>query len=174
MMRHELGWPGPGVTPAVHLEDEAEPIGHIITVLSKAPRHSKVPEMRHVVQRTNDPARRREDALKLLSETYYQQPQDFSDLLTATFPPGSPGAAQIRAARRVRLVFDAYRQRYELVCQVWQLARHHPGYQATWWHNAMFNPTLPRDTVILGFEPDWPLSTASPDPRPQYPAAETY
>lgn len=170
MMRDEMGRPGAGVMPALHLGDAAEPMGHVITVLSKAPGHGLVPEMRHIVQRTNDPARRREDALKLFSEMYYQRPREFSDLLTATFPPDSPGAAAIREAGRVRLVFEAYNQRFDLACRVWRLAEHHPSYQSTWWHNALFNPALPADTVILGFEPDWTASSAEPDPRPSPPA----
>ncbi|HUF56891.1 MAG TPA: hypothetical protein VMM55_10075 [Thermohalobaculum sp.] len=168
IMREELGRPGPGIMPAVRLQDEAEPLGHLITVLSKLPQHSKVPEMRHIARRTMDPARRREDALKLMSEMHYQRPDEFSDLLTATFPPRSPGAAKLRAAERVRLVFEAYRQRYDLAARVWRLAEHHPSYQSTWWHNVLFNPALPRGTVILGFEPDWSASSADPDPRPRH------
>ena len=166
MMREGLGRPDAGIVPEVYLGDEPEPLGHVITVLSKLPQHSKVPEMRHIARRTMDPARRREDALKLLSEMHYQRPDEFSDLLTATFPPESEGAARIRAAERVRLVFEAYRQRYDIAARVWRLAEHHPSYQATWWHNVLFNPTLPRGTVILGFEPDWAASSADPDPRP--------
>lgn len=166
MMRDEMGRPGEGIMPALYLPGHDEPMGHLITVLSKAPGHAQVPEMRHIAQRTNDPARRREDALKLFSEMYYQRPREFSDLLTATFPPESPGAAAIREAEQVRLVFDAYRQRYDLTCRVWRLAEHHPSYQATWWHNLLFNPGLPAGTVILGFEPDWAASSANPDPGP--------
>lgn len=173
MMREEMGRPGDGVMPVLHLGDAPEPAGHVITVLSKAPGHAQVPEMRHIAQRTNDPARRREDALKLFSEMYYQRPREFSDLLTATFPPDSPGAATIRQAGRVRLVFEAYRQRYDLMCRVWRLAEHHPSYQATWWHNVLFNPGLPAGTVVLGFEPDWTASAADPDPRPDRAPAPT-
>jgi hypothetical protein len=28
----------------------------------------------------------------------------------------------------------------------------------------LFNPGLAADTIILGFEPDWPRSTADPSP----------
>lgn len=166
MMREDMGRPGPGITPALIPDGADEAMGRVITVLSKLPQHAKVPEMRHIVQRTNDPARQREDALRLLSESYYQRPREFSDLLTATFPPGSPGAAAIREAGRVRLVFEAFRQRWEIAAKVWRLAEHHPSYQATWWHNRMFNPALPADAAVLGFEPDWSASTADPDPRP--------
>ena len=66
MMRDKMGRPDEAVMPALTLQGEAEPMGHIITVLSKGPAHSKTPEMRHMAQRTNDPASTREAALKIL------------------------------------------------------------------------------------------------------------
>ena len=164
MMRDDQGRPGDAITPALTLAGEAEPMGHIITVLCKSPQYSKTPELMHMVRRTNDPAQRREAALTLFSETYYQRAEEFSDILTATFPPGSPGAAQIRAAGEVTLTFQAYSQRYDLACRVWALADHNPLYQATYWHNLLFNPGLSADTIILGFEPNWPQSSADPPP----------
>ncbi len=139
-------------------------MGHIITLMSKSPQYSKTPEMRHLVRKTNDPALRREAALTFFSEYYYQKAAEFSDTLTATFPPGSPGAASIREAGRVTLTFEAYNQRYDLECRVWTLAERNPLHQATYWHNLLFNPGLAADTIILGFEPDWARSSADPSP----------
>ena len=48
--------------------------------------------------------------------------------------------------------------------EVWKLTGKNPLWQATYWHNAPFNPSLPADTVILGFEPDWNRSSADPSP----------
>lgn len=164
MMRDQAGRPSDGIMPSVTLAGEDEPIGHVITVLWKTGRHSITPEMRHMVRATNDPAQRREKALRLFSEFHYQKPEQFSDMLTATFPPGSPGAARIREAGACRLGFEAYNQRFDLACRVWLLAERNPGWQATYWHNLLFNPTLAPDTVILGFEPDWSRSSAEPSP----------
>lgn len=164
MMRDHRGRPGGGVTPALTLAGEATPLGHVITLMSKSPQYSKTPEMRHMVRKTNDPAQRRDAALTFFSEYYYQKAAEFSDILTATFPPGSPGAARIREAGHVTLTFEAYNQRYDLECRVWTLAEHNPLHQATYWHNLLFNPGLAADTIILGFEPDWSRSTADPPP----------
>jgi len=117
-----------------------------------------------MVRRTNDPAQRRQSALNFFTETYYQRAAEFSDILTATFPPGSPGAAAIRDAGRATMTFEAYSQRFDLDCRVWSLAEHNPLWQATYWHNSLFNPNLPTDAVILGFEPDWSRSSAEPSP----------
>ena len=162
MMRDEAGRPSDGIMPAVTLAGAEEPLGHIITVMCKAPAHSKTPEMRHMATKTQDPAQIRESALKFFSEFYYQKAAEFSDTLTATFPPGSPGAAAIREVGEVTLTFSAYSQRFDLVCRVWTLAAHNPLWQATYWHNLLFNPGLPEDTVILAFEPDWERSASEP------------
>ena len=137
-------------------------MGHIITVMNKLPAYSKTPEMQHMVKRTFDPAQRRDKALQFFSETYYQKAREFSDTLTASFPAKSEGAAAIRAAERVTLTFDAYNQRFDLDCKVWSLTPANALYQATWGHNHLFNPDLPEDAVILGFEPDWDASSSEP------------
>ncbi len=112
-----------------------------------------------------DPAQRRDQALQFFSATYYQKAAEFSDILTATFPPGSPGAATIREAQTVRLRFEAYTQVYDLTCKVWRLAAHNPLYRSTIAHNQLFNPTLAPDTEVLGFEPNWDASSSDPEVR---------
>lgn len=163
-MRERDGRPDDGIMPAVYLGDEEAPLGHVITVLNKAPGHSLTPELVHMSAKTNDPAQRRDQAIRFLGSAYYQKAQEFSDILTATFPPGSPAAATIRAAETVRLVFDAFSQRFELRCRVWKLAPRNPLHQATMAHNRLFNPGLPGRTEVLGFEPDWHRSSADPMP----------
>jgi hypothetical protein len=37
-----------------------------------------------------------------------------------------------------------------------------PAYQATYWHNALFNAGLPGAVRVLGFQPDWALAEADP------------
>ena len=160
-MRDNHGRPDDGIMPALYLPGEAEPMGHIITLLNKSPGYSVTPELLHMAKKTNDPAQRRDQAIQFFSATYYQKAKEFSDILTATFPPGSPGAARIRKAGKVRLMFDAYGQVYDIHCKVWKLAARNPLYQATIAHNQLFNPTLPPDTEILGFEPDWAASSSA-------------
>lgn len=164
-MRDSDGRPDDGIMPAVFMPDMTEPMGHIITVLNKAPGYSVTAEMVHMAAKTNDPAQRRDQAIRYLSANYYQKANEFSDVMTATFPPESPGAAALREAERVRLVFAAFAQRFDLTCKVWRLAEHNPLYQATIAHNKLFNPTLPPQTVVLGFEPDWAASTSDPEFR---------
>ena len=161
-MRDNEGRPDDAIMPDVILPGEAEPLGAIITLLNKSPGYSVTPELQHMAAKTNDPAQRRDQALRFLSATYYQKAAEFSDIMTATFPPGSAGAAQIHEAGRCRLVFDAYAQKFDLDCKVWRLAPHNLLHQATMAHNRLFNPTLPPDTEVLGFEPDWAASSSDP------------
>ena len=164
-MRDAEGRPDDAITPAVILPNSEEPFGHIITVLNKAPGYSLTAEMNHMLSKTNDPAQIRDQAIRFLSATYYQKAVEFSDVMTATFPPLSAGAGTLRDAETVRLVFDAYAQEFDLTCRVWRLAPHNPLYQATMAHNKLFNPALPPDTEVLGFEPDWAASSSQPEFR---------
>ena len=164
-MREYDGRPDDAIMPAVVLPDQSEPMGHIITLMNKSPGYSVTAELIHMSAKTNDPAQRRDTAIKFLSAGYYQNAGEFSDILTATFPPGSQGAAQIHAAGQCRLVFEAYAQKFDLICKVWRLAPHNLLQQATMAHNKLFNPSIPPDTEILGFEPVWAESISDPEYR---------
>ena len=158
-MREADGRPDDAIMPAVYLDGAEEELGHVITVLNKAPGYSVTPELVHMAKKTNDPAQVRDTAIKFLSATYYQKAAEFSDVLTSTFPPGSEGASTIRRAKSCRLVFEAYNQRFDLDCKVWKLAPHNLLHKATMAHNRLFNPGMPPDTVVLGFEPNWGQSS---------------
>ncbi len=164
IMREKEGKPDASIMPALKLKNSDEAMGHIITLICKAPAYSKVPELKHMVRKTHDPANRRKSALTLFSETYYQRASEFSDILTCTFSPNSEGATAIKRAGHVTLEFEAYNQSFHLYCKVWRLSEHNPLWQATYWHNLLFNPSLPGDTIILGFEPDWSKAVANPMP----------
>ncbi len=159
-MRERDGKPDDAIMPAVTLPGETEPMGHIVTVMTKVGPYSKTPELMHMVKRTNDPAQRREKALQLFSETYYQKAGEFSETLTASFAPGSEGAKAILAAGECTLTFEAFNQRYDLLCRAEQMPPEEELFQATWWHNALFNPNLSADVAVLGFTPDWSVSKA--------------
>jgi len=165
MMRDAFGRPDDAITPALVLNGATEPMGHVITIMNKSLGYSVTPEMEHMAARTQDPAERRSKALEFFSSSYYQKHKEFSDILTATFPPESEGAAKIRESQQVSLQFDAYNQKFDLTCKVWRLAAHNPLYQATMAHNRLFNPALPPGTEVLGFEPDWSASSAEPEFR---------
>ena len=61
------------------------------------------------------------------------------------------------------MIFEAYSQQFDLTCKVWRLAPHNLLHKATIAHNILFNPGMPPDTEVLGFEPDWDKSTSDPE-----------
>ena len=161
MMRDNLGRPDDAITPEVFLDNNTQSLGHVITIMNKAPAYSVTQDLQHMYRKTHDPAHKRSQALQYFSATFYQKHQEFSDLLTATFPPNSPGAAKIIAAETCTLVFEAYAQRFVLKCKAYDLPHHHPIFQATMAHNKLFNPTLHPESIVLGFEADWDMSESS-------------
>ena len=169
-MRNHGGRPTTGMTPFASAVREStsesaqatDSIARIVTVLCKRPDHSTTMELRHMARRTHDPAERRESALEFLAERYYQTASEFSDTLTASFPPESHTVARLLDHRECRLAFEQFSQRFHLRCTVRHLSRNNPLHEATFWHNLLFNPRLSVDCVILGFEPDWSKSEAEP------------
>ena len=155
-MRGEGGRPTSGMTPLIW--GPKGPVGRIVTVISKRPEHSVTMELRHLARRTHDPAERRENALKLFAERHYQAATEFSDTLTASFAPDSEVASRLVDARECRLDFEQFNQRFHVHCKVRRLSEHNPLRESTFWHNLLFNPRLPADCIILGFEPDWARS----------------
>ena len=159
--RHD-GRPTSGMVPLAFAAEDDTPVARIVTVLCKRPEHSVTMELRHMARRTHDPAEQRESALRFLAERYYQSARQFSDILTASFPPDSATAATLLEHRECRLVFEQFSQRFDLRCTVRRLSPNNPLREATFWHNLLFNPGLTAEGVILGFEPDWPESESDP------------
>lgn len=163
-MRQGGGKPTDGMTPSVRLAEDGAPIGHIISIMSKSFEYSRTMEIRHLARKTHDPKARRDSALRFFSEYYYQKAREFSDNLTTTFRPEASGARSILEAGKCWLRFEQFNQSFDVACRPYRLGENDPLHQATFWHNLLFNPNLPGDTTILGFEPDWAASAADPSP----------
>lgn len=169
--RERGGLPDEGVSPEVSFRDGSAAIGRIVTVLCRTGAHSATPELRHIAKRTHDPAVRREAALRFLAGEYYQDARRFTDVLAATFTPGSAAARRLDSTSRCLLDFRAYSQRFAFACRPKLLAPGDPLREAAWWHNMLFNPSLPPDAAVFGFEPDWSRCNADPAPPVAHGAA---
>lgn len=161
-VRQAGGRPTSGMRPELRLGAEGPSLGAITTLILRREPGEATAQFRHMVRKTQDPAERYDAALKMLAAAYYQRPQEFSDQLTALFGPDSELAARVLAVGRCVLVFAQYSQRYTLPCTVRALAEDDPAFQGTYWHNALFNPTLPGGVQVLGFQPDWARAEAEP------------
>lgn len=163
-VREAEGRPTAGMRPLVEVPGEAAALGRITVLIVQREPETATAEFRHLVRRTHDPAERYKSALKLLSATYYQYPEDFADELTALFGPRSGLVERLLAAGRCALGFEQYSQSYRLPCRVRALGEAEPAFQATLWHNALFNPNLTAGIQVLAFQPDWQEAEAEPPP----------
>ncbi len=156
-VRQDGGRPCEGMRPLV-TPGEAR----ITVLIVRAEPEEDTAQLRHLARKTHDPAERLDAALRILSATCYQNPDSFSDRMTALFGPGSGLAGGLLAEGRCVLDFAQYSQRYRIPCAVHELEENDPAWQATFWHNTMFNPNIPAGIRILAFVPDWAAAEADP------------
>lgn len=109
--------------------------------------------------RTHDAAERHAKVIEVLAAGHFQQPGLFSDVMTALFGPQSALAGRLLEQGRCILEFAEHGHAYRLPCAVAELATDDAFYQATYWHNHLFNPKLPSGIRILSFTPDWTHAT---------------
>lgn len=155
-VRRDEGRPSPGMRPELFLESVS--VGRFTLVLIKTHSEKVTKEFRYLVKRTQDPQKRCESAIKLLSEYYYQIPGEFDEELTAVFSLHSELADRIVATGRCKLVFDQGNQTCDLDCVARFIDQADSKYQTTYWHNHLFNPAMPGAVKIIGFQADWEKS----------------
>jgi hypothetical protein len=150
------GRPLPGMRPRVLDAADRNEVsqGMIMLIVESEPENS-TELFRYEYSKTQDPNERCDRMVEILQGSYFQEPARFGDLMTALFGPRSSLAALLREERRCILEFEQYSQGYRVPCSVAQLPERSPYYQATYWHNRMFNPNQPAGVEILSFRPDW-------------------
>jgi hypothetical protein len=161
-VRDHGGRPTPGMRPV--LEVAAQRVGPITVVLNKRDGGETTTQFRFMVKKTHDPLERYEAAMRHLAAAYYQKPESFSDQMTALFAPAASLPERIAGRSDCVLLFEQFRQRWRLPCTASLLDASTPGWQATYWHNALFNERLPGGVQIVAFAPDWTRAEADPPP----------
>jgi len=147
--------------PRVKLLPDDTDVGDIVVLIRKKSSREVTSQLQHMVRKTRDPAERHASALSFLAAAYYQRPAEFSDQMTALFGPGNALAEQLIQAQRCILDFEQFDQRYRLTCRVEKSVQSDPAYQFTYWHNSLFNPSIPGDAQVLRFEPAWSSGAAT-------------
>ena len=156
VVREHGGRPAPGMVARLTLPGEALPAARIITVIVNRKPERVTAQFRHLVRKSHDPVQRVESALRYLAAEHYQHAEAFSDLITALFSTDSALCERIAEAGRCELDFEQTTHAFRLPCRVRELTTDDAAFQATYWHNHLFNPRLPGAVRILGFRPDWP------------------
>ena len=154
-MRNAQGQPSPAMQPVLSWPEQTTPAVNVNVLILKLEPQSHTAEMRHIVRKSHDPRERYESALRYLSETYFQRSREFSDQMTALFALDSPVVRQLLDTESCNFDFEEKSQRYTIPCQTRELPVADPNHQATYWHNAMFNPTLPGQVKVMSFIPVW-------------------
>lgn len=163
-MRQNAGRPSNGMRPRLLLTDGRELSPGIITVIVPQEPQESTEFFRFQLRKTHDPNLVYERGLEYLRATHFQSAKKFSDQLTALFGQGADLVQTVLGAGECILEFSQFSQSYRLLCTVRELGVDDPAYQATLWHNKLFNPNLPKDAHILSFRPDWRSAQADPAP----------
>ena len=162
-VRRDQARPSKAMVPSITLSGSSStssPVAFdVITMLNKKDEYELTTEFRHIYRKTHDPQQRVETVLKLLGEYYYQRAHEFDDSLTASFSAQSRTAIQLEGNECV-MHYRQYEQGFDVHCSVVKLDSDDYLYQATYWHNILFNQHLRADSIILAFRPDWSKSTA--------------
>ncbi|MEM7563877.1 MAG: hypothetical protein AAF353_12625 [Pseudomonadota bacterium] len=110
-------------------------------------------EFRHIVRKSQDSAEWVKNGLRILSELHYHETDAFENQLTALFSVDSSVADALEEAGQCHLKFKQDSIDFEFDFSVEGLAEDHELFQATYWHNHLFNPTLPGKVRVLAFTP---------------------
>jgi hypothetical protein len=164
-MRQDGGRPSPGMRPRVLTADGSEVAAAMTVLLIPKESAESTAFFRFQVQRSHDPRDVYERGLAFLQADFYQQPTLFSDQLTAVLAADAAVAERLLEEAGCTLEFDQFSQRFRLPCAVEQLAPGDPAWEASIWHNRVFNPSLSDSALILGFNPNWDLASADPLPQ---------
>lgn len=151
VVRKQEGRPSAGMRPDLYINGEL--ISPITINLMKKDASDVTAEFQFIHRKTQDPKARYENGLKILCEYYYQRTDEFEHEMSAIFSLDSELAMKIVACDEVELRFDQSSQGYRLTCNPRIIAVGDEKYEATYWHNALFNPNMPGKVLVLGFSP---------------------
>ena len=159
-MREEGGRPSRGMQASVWLGGGIKLINAMNMLLIQGEPAESTAFFKFQVKKSHDPKQVLEKGLQYLQSTYYHHAPSFRDEMTALFPERSIAADQLLVAGQCLLQFEQFNQTFKLVCTTRKLDPQDDSWQATFWHNNMFNANLPGDVTIIGFTPNWEKSVS--------------
>ena len=147
------GQPSAGMSAGVYSiagGDEQSRMSFLIVRKDSGPRTD---EFRHIVRKTLDSSEWVKNGLRILAELHYHETDQFENRITALFSLDSTLADALLEAGRCHLKFAEKSVDYDFDFDVESLPDENQLFQATYWHNRLFNPTLPGQVRILAFTP---------------------
>lgn len=152
-MRELGGRPTAGMSARVHPLSGGDERARMNFLILKQDCTFFISDFKHIIRKTQDPAEWLKNGLRILAEWHYQQEEDFSMQLTALFSLTSALADALVQAGQCRLVFAQDSIEHEFDFDVQALSEDDRAFQATYWHNHLFNATMPGKVRVLGFNP---------------------
>ncbi|MFT5659118.1 MAG: hypothetical protein ACI9KN_002401 [Gammaproteobacteria bacterium] len=110
-------------------------------------------EFAHIIRKTLDSRDWLKNGLRILSERHYQDDLNFANQLTALFNLESALADALMTAGQCQLKFKQDSIEFVFDFDVIELDEQDDAHQATYWHNHLFNPSLPGKVRVLGLSP---------------------
>jgi hypothetical protein len=152
-MRERGGRPSEGMSAGVYSIAGGDEQSRMNFLIVRKDCSTRTDEFRHIMRKTPDPREWIKNGLRILAEMHYQETEQFDDRLTALFSLDSALAAALLEAGQCRLKFVESSVDYEFGFDVAALGAGEDYFEATYWHNRLFNPTLPGNVQVLSFTP---------------------
>ena len=152
-MRELDGRPTPGMQAGIHSISGGEEQARINFLLVRDAPAERTAEFRHIVRKTPEPKEWQKNGLRILAERHYQEDDRFDERLTALFSVDSGVAYALLKAGQCHLHFAEGSVEHGFDFDVESLDQDDDLFQATYWHNRLFNPTLPGQVRVLAFKP---------------------
>lgn len=154
-MREDEGRPSQGMGAKV-VDNSGNVLSErMVTLITRNSPQESTEFFKFQVQKHHDPQDVYKKGLTYLQATHYHRANEFCDELTALFAPSSNVAKTILISGICSLIFEQFSQKFTITCQVRRLENDLHIFQATLWHNRLFNRNLSDDVIVLGFKPCW-------------------
>jgi hypothetical protein len=152
-MRELGGRPTAGMSAGVYSVKGGEEKGRMNFLIIRSNPRERTDEFRHVVRKSPDSSQWVKHGLSILAELHYHEDKEFDNQLTALFSLDSTLAYALLKAGECHLKFAQDSIEHAFDFDVLSLNEDEELFQATYWHNRLFNPTLPGKVRVLGFKP---------------------
>ena len=152
-MREFEGRPTPGMSAGVYSISGGEEQSRLNFLIVRKDPQERSDEFRHIVRKSPDSSQWVKNGLRILAELHYHEDKEFDNRLTALFNLDSTLANALIEAGECHLKFTQDSIEHAFDFDVLSLSEDDELFQATYWHNRLFNPTLPGKVRVLGFKP---------------------
>jgi len=152
-MREKDGRPSTGMSAGIYAVSGGNEQARMNFLIYRRDSADRTSEFRHIIRKTHDSREWIKNGLRILAELHYHEIDQFENQLTALFSDDSPTAYALLKAGQCQLRFSEGSIEYVFDFDVRSLDRDDEMYQATYWHNHLFNPALPGKVRVLCFTP---------------------